>query len=168
VGQLAVECALLGGAARVFAVDRVPERLAAAAALGATPVDADRAVEETLAATAGLGPDAVIEAVGADAAIQLALQLVRPSGVVSVVGVNTRLDFPFPMALALLKNLTFRIGVCPIPELWDELVPLVQAGRLHPERVFTHRMPLSEGSEAYRIFDQKRGGVLKVLLDPSR
>ncbi len=166
VGQLAVECAHLCGAARVFAIDRIPERLAAAEAAGATPVHADRAAEEILQATGGLGPDAVIEAVGADATIQLALQLVRPSGVVSVVGVNVRLDFPFPMALALMKNLTFRIGVCPIPELWDELIPLVQAGRLRPERVFTHRMPLSEGSEAYRIFDQKRGGVLKVLLDP--
>jgi len=168
VGQLAVECALLCGASRVFAVDRIPERLAAAAELGATPVHADRAAEETLAATHGLGPDAVIEAVGADASIQLALQLVRPAGVVSVVGVNVRLDFPFPMAIALMKNLTFRIGVCPIPEFWDDLLPLVQSGRLHPERVFTHRMPLSDGGEAYRIFDQKRDGVLKVLLDPTR
>jgi threonine dehydrogenase-like Zn-dependent dehydrogenase len=166
VGQLAVECAFLCGAARVFAIDRIPERLAAAEALGATPVHADCAAEVVLVATAGLGPDAVIEAVGADATIQLALQLVRPAGVVSVVGVNVRLDFPFPMALALMKNLTFRIGVCPIPELWDELIPAVQAGRLRPERVFTHRMPLSEGSEAYRIFDEKRDGVLKVLLDP--
>jgi len=67
-----------------------------------------------------------------------------------------------------MKNLTFRIGVCPIPEFWDDLLPLVQSGRLHPERVFTHRMPLSDGGEAYRIFDQKRDGVLKVLLDPTR
>jgi threonine dehydrogenase-like Zn-dependent dehydrogenase len=166
VGQLAVECARLCGAARVFAIDRIPGRLAAAEAAGGTPVHADRAADEILQATGGLGPDAVIEAVGADATIQLALQLVRPAGVVSVVGVNVRLDFPFPMALALMKNLTFRIGVCPIPELWDELIPLVQAGRLRPERVFTHRMALSEGDEAYRIFDEKRGGVLKVLLDP--
>ena len=62
----------------------------------------------------------------------------------------------------------FRIGICPIPELWSALVPLVQAGRLHPERVFTHRLPLSQGSEAYKIFDEKREGVLKVLLDPAR
>ena len=166
VGQLAVECALVFGASRVFAVDRVPERLAAAAALGAVPLQPEDAAEAVLAATGGLGVDAVIEAVGADASIQLALQLVRPAGVVSVVGVNLRLDFPFPMALALLKNLTFRIGVCPIPEFWPELIPLVQAGRLRPERVFTHRLPLSKGADAYRLFDERRDGVLKVLLDP--
>ena len=50
------------------------------------------------------------------------------------------------MPLALMKDLTFRIGICPVPELWDELVPLVQSGRLRPERVFTHRLALSEGS----------------------
>jgi 2-desacetyl-2-hydroxyethyl bacteriochlorophyllide A dehydrogenase len=166
VGQLAVECALVFGASRVFAVDTIPERLAAAKALGAVPLEPGAAVEAVLAATGGLGTDAVIEAVGADASIQLALQLVRPAGVVSVVGVNVRLDFPFPMALALMKNLTFRIGVCPIPEFWDELIPLVLAGRLRPERVFTHRLPLSQGTDAYRLFDEKRDGVLKVLLDP--
>jgi threonine dehydrogenase-like Zn-dependent dehydrogenase len=166
VGQLAVECALVFGAARVFAIDRIPERLAAAKALGAEPLEPERALEAVLAATGGLGTDAVIEAVGANASIQLALQIARPAGVVSVVGVNVRLDFPFPMALALIKNLTFRIGVCPIPEFWSDLIPLLQAGRLHPERVFTHRLPLSQGADAYRLFDEKRDGVLKVLLDP--
>jgi 2-desacetyl-2-hydroxyethyl bacteriochlorophyllide A dehydrogenase len=166
VGQLAVECALVFGASRVFAVDRIPERLAAAAALGAVPLQPDAAAEAVLAATGGLGADGVIEAVGADASIQLALQLARPAGAVSVVGVNLRLDFPFPMALALMKNLTFRIGVCPIPQFWSELIPLVQAGRLRPERVFTHRLPLAKGADAYRLFDEKRDGVLKVLLDP--
>jgi threonine dehydrogenase-like Zn-dependent dehydrogenase len=67
-----------------------------------------------------------------------------------------------------MKDLTFRIGICPIPELWGALVPLVQAGRLQPERVFTHRLPLTQGTEAYKIFDEKREGVLKVLLDPAR
>jgi len=166
VGQLAVECAFALGAARVFAIDRIPERLAAAAALGAQPLRPEEAADAVLAATAGLGADAAIEAVGADASIQLALQLARPAGTVSVVGVNLRLDFPFPMALALMKNLTFRVGVCPVPELWPALVPLVQAGRLRPERVFTHRLPLSKGADAYRLFDEKRDGVLKVLLDP--
>jgi threonine dehydrogenase-like Zn-dependent dehydrogenase len=139
-----------------------------AEALGAEPVHADKALEIAAAANGGMGPDSVIEAVGADATIQLAIAICRVAGTVSVIGVNMNFAFPFPMPLALMKDLTFRIGICPVPELWDELVPLVQAGRLRPESVFTHRLALSEGSEAYRIFDQKRDGVLKVLLDPSR
>ena len=95
-------------------------------------------------------------------------QWVRAAGRVAVVGVNVRADLPFPMGLALMKNLTFRAGLAPVPETWPTLVPLVAAGKLAPERVFTHRMGLSEGAEAYRLFAERREGVLKVLLDPSR
>jgi len=55
-----------------------------------------------------------------------------------------------------------------VPELWEALVPLVRAGRLRPETVFTHRMPLSRGAEAYALFDSRRDGVMKILLDPGR
>jgi len=168
VGQCALQCALLFGPARVFAIDRVPERLEAARAQGAIPVDAAKdplgAIRD---ATQGQGPDAVIEAVGADETIALAIQLVRVAGVVSVIGVNTNMAFPFPMLQALMKDLTFRIGICPVPELWDDLVPLLQSHRLRPEGVFTHRMPLSKGAEAYALFDSRRDGVMKVMLDPS-
>jgi threonine dehydrogenase-like Zn-dependent dehydrogenase len=168
VGLLAVECARLFGPARVLAIDRIPERLKQAEALGAEPVHLDKAPEVAAAANGGMGPDAVIEAVGADASIQMAIAMCRVAGTVSVIGVSMNFAFPFPMPLALMKDLTFRIGICPIPELWSALVPLVQAGRLHPERVFTHHLGLSQGAEAYKIFDEKREGVLKVLLDPAR
>jgi 2-desacetyl-2-hydroxyethyl bacteriochlorophyllide A dehydrogenase len=168
VGQCALQCAQLFGPARIFAVDRVPERLAAARAQGAIPIDASRdpmgAIRD---ATDGHGPDAVIEAVGADETISLALQLVRVAGVVSVIGVNTNMAFPFPMLLALMKDLTFRIGICPVPELWNDLVPLIQSGRLRLDGLFTHRMPLAKGAEAYALFDARADGVMKVLLDPS-
>ena len=118
-------------------------------------------------ATGGLGPDAVIEAVGSDATIRSALELVRSGGVVSVVGVNASDAFPFPMILALMKDLTFRIGLVPVQRQWPALIPLLQSGRLTPETVFTHRMPLSRGAEAYELFDQRRDGVVKVLLDPA-
>ena len=168
VGQCALLCAQLFGPTRVFASDRVPSRLAAASALGGIPIDASNdpigAIRES---TGGQGPDAVIEAVGADETIALGIQLVRVAGVPSVIGVSTNMAFPFPMLQALMKALTFRIGICPVPELWDDLVPLLQAGRLRPERVFTHRMPLSKGAEAYALFDSQSDGVMKVMLDPS-
>lgn len=167
VGLMALMSAQLFGPARVFAVDPVPERLEVARELGAVPVAADAADALISEATGGLGVDAVIEAVGADETIQQAIQWVRPGGTVSVVGVNVRMDFPFPLGLALMKDLTFRMGLCPVPESWPALIPLVASGRLAPERVFTHRMALSEGSEAYRLFAERRDGVIKVLLDPS-
>jgi threonine dehydrogenase-like Zn-dependent dehydrogenase len=47
------------------------------------------------------------------------------------------------------------------------VVPLVESGRLQPEQVFTHRLGLSEAAEAYRLFEQRDDGCLKVLLDPT-
>jgi hypothetical protein len=54
------------------------------------------------------------------------------------------------MAIALVKCVTFRIGVCPLPALWPRLVPL-----------------FAEGGAAQELFDRRRDGVLKVMLDPS-
>jgi threonine dehydrogenase-like Zn-dependent dehydrogenase len=54
-----------------------------------------------------------------------------------------------------------------VQSTWGELLPVVASGRIRPEEVITHRMPLSEVTEAYRIFDAREDGVLKVLLDPT-
>jgi len=169
VGLMAILSAQLFGPARVFALDSVPERLAAAEGIGAIPCNiVSGGAEAVLAATSGLGVHAVIEAVGADASILSALNLVRRGGIVSVVGVSTNMALPFPMALALIKGITFRIGICPVPRFWTQLIPLVAEGRLKPEFVFTHRMGLSEGESAYALFAERRDGVLKIMLDPTR
>ncbi|MCP3984118.1 MAG: alcohol dehydrogenase catalytic domain-containing protein [bacterium] len=168
VGLLALLSAQLFGPARVLVVDRIPERLALAAELGGIPVSAEHADSVIAEMTNEQGADRIIEAVGSDATILKAIEWVRAAGTVSVVGVNTSPAVPFPMIHALMKDLTFRVGLVPVPELWSALIPLVACGRLQPERVFTHRMGLSEGAEAYRRFNAREDGILKVLLDPSR
>jgi threonine dehydrogenase-like Zn-dependent dehydrogenase len=170
VGVLALQCAQLWSPARVLAVDTVPDRLARAEALGAEPVDATGGggVAGVLERTAGRGVDSVIEAVGLDRTIADAVSCAAAGGTISVVGVNMSMELPFPMALAFLKQLTLRTTVASIPATWATLVPLLAAGRLRPDEVFTHRMGLSEVAEAYRMFDAHDPGVLKILLDPSR
>jgi threonine dehydrogenase-like Zn-dependent dehydrogenase len=168
VGICALRSAMLYSPARILAVDPVPHRRAHAERIGAEPVDpADGGtMDQVLAATDGRGADAVIEAVGADQTINDAIMCVRAGGTVSVVGANTNFAHPFPMVIAMYKGITFRICVADIPSTWDNLIPLVAAGRLHPEDVFTHRMALGEVADAYRIFDDKADDVVKVLLDP--
>ena len=169
VGVFALQCAQLHGPARILAVDVVPHRLARAEALGAEPIDARGGDTVALVheATGGRGADAVIEAVGSDQTVLDAILCAAPGGTISVVGVNLNLAFPFPMPVALMKRLTFRITLASIPTTWSTLFPLVISGRLQPEEVFTHRLGLSEAAEAYRIFDAREDGVLKVLLDPT-
>ncbi|MFP3907738.1 MAG: zinc-binding dehydrogenase [Acidimicrobiales bacterium] len=169
VGIFALQSAQVMGAARVIAIDTVPERLAHAERLGAISVDAtDGTPAAVLEATDGRGADATIEAVGIDQTITDAIYSTRAGGTVSVIGANLGMEFAFPMGLAFLRDLTFRIGICPVQSTWSELIPLVAAGRIQPEHVVTHRMGLSEATEAYRLFDAREDGVLKVMLDPSR
>jgi 2-desacetyl-2-hydroxyethyl bacteriochlorophyllide A dehydrogenase len=168
VGFMALQCAALFGPARIFAIDMVPERLARAAAFGAEPIDARDAPgsAQILEKTGGRGAESVIEAVGADATVLDAISCAATGGTVSVVGVNLAMALPFPMALVFLKSLTLRAVFAPVPGTWAALVPLVQAGRFSLAETFTHRMGLSHAAEAYELFDSRRDGVLKVLLDP--
>jgi threonine dehydrogenase-like Zn-dependent dehydrogenase len=169
VGIMALQCAQLFGPARILAVDVVPERLARAERFGAEPIDARIAPgsQQVLAATAGRGAESVIEAVGADATVIDAVSCAAPGGTVSVVGVNLSMDLPFPMGLVLLNSLTLRSVFAPIPGTWAALVPLVQSGRFALTETFTHHLGLSEVAEAYRLFDSRTDGVLKVMLDPN-
>ena len=169
VGVFALQCAQLFGPSRILAVDTVPERLARAEALGAEPIDASKGSTpgQVLAATGGKGAQAVIEAVGSDQTIQDALFCCALGGTISVIGVNLNFQFPLPAPLLLQRRLTLRFTLASIPTTWSALVPLIEQGKLHPEDVFTHRMGLSEAAEAYRTFDGRLDGCLKVLLDPS-
>ncbi len=122
--------------------------------------------QQVLQATGGRGAQAVIEAVGADQTITDAIFSCAAGGTVSVIGVNLNFAFPFPVPLALIRRLTFRVTLASVPLAWPALIPLLEAGKLHPEEVFTHRMALADAPDAYRMFDQREDGCLKVLLTP--
>lgn len=160
--------AQLFGPARILAIDKVGYRLDLAQRFGATPIDASTvdARVAVLDATHGRGADAVIEAVGGAETVQLALDLVRIGGVVSVVGVLLDAAFPFPMGTAFMKDLTFKIGLVNVPGLLPRLLPLVESGRLDPTILISHRLPLSEGRRAYDLFDKRADGCIKVALKP--
>jgi threonine dehydrogenase-like Zn-dependent dehydrogenase len=168
VGVLALQCARLFGPSRILAVDMVPERLANAERLGAEPVDArdGGTIAQVLERTGGIGAPAVIEAVGADQSISDAIFCAAPGGTVSVIGVSMNLALPLPMPVLLFKRLTFRVTLASIPSTWDALVPLVASGQLVPDDLFTHRFALGDAAEAYRLFDSREDGVLKVALTP--
>ncbi|MFN8544540.1 MAG: alcohol dehydrogenase family protein [Candidatus Binatia bacterium] len=168
VGLLAIASAQLFGPARIVAIDRVPYRLERARAFGATPVDASAQdpVAAVMEATDGEGAAAVIEAVGTPETVHLAFQLVRTGGVLSVVGVLIKDDFPFPLGTALLKDITFRIGLVNPITLIPPLLALVRSGRLDPAALITHRRPLADGADAYRLFAGRTDGCLKVVLKP--
>jgi len=167
VGLMAVLAAGELGADQVLAVDAVPERRALAERLGARALPLDSAVVDAVrAVTGGRGADGVVEAVGSPAAGRLAFDLVRPGGTIATVGVHHEPMMPFSPAEAYDRNLTWRIGRCPARSYGEMLLPVARSRAADLAALFTHRLPLDAGPEAYRLFDEKRDGCIKVALVP--
>jgi 2-desacetyl-2-hydroxyethyl bacteriochlorophyllide A dehydrogenase len=165
VGLCAVQAALAGGAAQVFAIDTVEPRLAMAAEFGATPLhltDAEpkRAVR---AATGGLGADVVVDAVGDPGPLELAISLTRDAGTVSGIGAYAGRG-EVPLGLAWLKGLQLRLGLANVIAHVDRVLALLEAGKLDPSPLVTHHMPLDRVAEAYELYDQRE--ALKIVLTP--
>lgn len=166
IGLMAVESAFVLGAGVIYAIDPVAERRKFAEDVGAIALHPDEALDRIREATQGSKVDCVIEAVGNDRAVELAIRLAKRRGTVSVIGVQQSRNFAFPLERAFSMGLTFRVGMCSVPEEFPALIPLIQAGRLRPERYISHRLPLSEGEQAYALFDRRESGALKMVLTP--
>jgi len=163
VGLMAVLCAQ-GSAGRLLAVDGVPERRALAEKLGAESLEPERAVLAVAEATEGLGADVVIEAAGSPGGLDASLKLVRGRGVVSVVGAHFEPDYPLDNALMFERELTLRFSIGDPTADAGPLLDRLAAGTLDPTPVVTHRLPLGEAAEAYRLFDSRE--ATKVVLHP--
>lgn len=165
VGTFAAMAARAMGAKRVVAIDMVTSRLDLAERLGALTVNsAERspsvAVEDTLGGMA----DVVIETVGMPPALLTAIDCVRAGGVVSVIGVHTEFELGLPLANLFTRNVTLRFGgSCNVQGWWDRALDAVRDGVADPTAIVTHRMPLEEAAEGYRLFEAKE--AMKVVLD---
>ncbi|MGA7617655.1 MAG: alcohol dehydrogenase family protein [Thermoanaerobaculia bacterium] len=166
VGIMAVQSALAMGASRVWAIDLVEERAALAASAGAEPIVSSRTnpVSRINEATDGEGVDVVIEAVGGTKTLELAFDLVRPGGRIAAVGISAAESFQYPLMSALAKDVSFRIGVANVLRDIDATLKLVETGRIDPLLVVSHRIPLTDAVEGYRLFDEKKAN--KILIHP--
>ena len=165
IGIIAVELAFLLGAARVFAIDPVKSRRDMAAALGADVFEpGPDLVAQIREATGGAGAQSVFEASGAKGAIASVLPLVALRGTASFIGIPEP-DDALPLPLIMFKHVTVRGGICDVPNMWPHLVPLIQTGRIKAAGLFSHSFDLAEGAEAYRLFDAREDGVIKLRID---
>ena len=166
VGQLAVVSALSMGARHVIAIDPVDSRRQQAEALGAVPAHPDSALSEIQARTQGRGADSVMELVGLPAAQKLAYDLIRPGGIMSVIGCHSSPGFAFRPSDAYDKNLTYRTGRCPARSYMDLLTDRVANGEFNLDPFITHRFSLQESVRAYEVFSQKLDNCTKAAFVP--
>lgn len=73
---------------------------------------------------------------------------------------------PFPIGDAFFRDLSLKIGICNARNYIRQLLPLVEQGKIDPVRIITHRIPLKDAPEGYRIFDRKEDRAIKVVLQP--
>ena len=164
VGLCAVQAARAVGAARVIAVDSVPERLSMAESFGACPAPLDedpRAAARE--ASEGRGVDVCIDAVGDPRALELALRLTRKCGVVQAIGVYAE-RCEVHMGLLWIKALSLRSGHANVIGHVDAVLAMMSAGILDPSALVTHHMKLDDAPEAYALYDRRE--ALKIVLNP--
>jgi threonine dehydrogenase-like Zn-dependent dehydrogenase len=101
------------------------------------------------------------------AALQMAIELVRRGGTISLAGVYGGMSDPLPMLVLFDKQIQLRMGQANVRRWVDDIVPLLgDDDVLGVDDFATHRLPLSEAPKAYEMFQQKQDGAIKILFQP--
>jgi len=110
------------------------------------------------------GADVVLEVAGAKDTFRLAWECARPNAIVTVVALY---DEPQTLPLPEMygKNLTFKTGGVDGCDC-AEILSLIEQGKIDTTPLITHRFSLDEIEEAYRIFENKLDGVIKIAIEP--
>src|SRR5688572_20148820 len=186
IGLMAARCAWLFGAGRVIIIDHLEYRLEFARTFAQCEAYNFKSMNDPVVflkkTTDYFGADVCIDAVGCEAAgstmqtvtgrkmmlqagsataLHWAINSVKKGGVVSIVGVYGPTGNMIPIGNVLNKGLTIRANQASVKRLLPRLIEHVQAGRLSPKEMITHRIPLEEISDAYHIFSRKLDNCIK-------
>lgn len=191
VGIMAAKCAWLFGAGRVIVIDHIDYRLEFVRNYAQCEAYNFREIGDVVLflkkTTDWLGADVCIDAVGGDAAgnamqtitgrktllqagsataLHWAINGVKKGGIVSIVGVYGPTDNLIPIGNVVNKGITIRANQASVKRLLPRLIEHIQAGRIDPKAIITHRVPLEEVAEAYHIFSAKLDNCIKTILIP--
>ncbi len=191
IGIMAAKCAWLFGAGRVIIIDCIEYRLDFAKIYAKCEAYNYKSLEDPVVfikkTTDGLGADVCIDAVGAEASghgfqtitgkrlllqagsatgLMWAINSVKKGGIVSIVGVYGPTINMVPIGNVVNKGITIRANQASVKRLLPRLIEHVQNGVIDPKELITHRMPLEEISQAYRMFLDKLDECIKPVLIP--
>ncbi|MCQ0970466.1 glutathione-dependent formaldehyde dehydrogenase [Paracoccus sp. TK19116] len=192
VGLFAVQSALAMGAGRVIAIDEYPTRLNLARDLGADVIDFKQTpvLETLMAMSGGIGPDAVIDAVGMEAhgfapdtifdnikqhvgigadsahALREAIMAVRKGGRISIPGVYGGFLDKFPLGALMEKGVQVRTGQTHVQRYTKDLLHKIGEGEIDTTFLISHRLPLEDAARGYENFRYKQNEWTKVVLKP--
>lgn len=159
VGLCAMMCAKYMGAGKIIAIDIDKTRLKIAQGQGlADEVFAPETCDITNA-------DGVIECAGTNETFQLAWTIARPNAIVGVVAMYEENQI-LPLPQMYGKNLTFKTGGVDANKC-DLLVKLIEEKKISTDFLITHTFSLGSILDAYRLFEEKPEGCLKIAITPT-
>lgn len=160
VGLCAMMCAKILGAGKVIAIDIDETRLKIAQNQGLadvtlSPEQAEKELHNS---------DGVIECAGTSETFQLAWRIARPNAIVGIVAMYEENQI-LPLPEMYGKNLTFKTGGVDANKC-DKLIKLIEEKKISTDFLITHTFKFSEILEAYKLFEAKPQGCLKIAVTP--
>ncbi len=192
VGLFAIQSAFLMGAERVIAIDHFPHRLELAKKFGAQTINFEQSAtyDALMEMTGGIGPDAVIDAVGLEAhgafvdnivdqikvstflgtdrihAIRQAIVACRKGGRVSMPAVYGGFADKFPLGALMEKGLSLKTGQTDVQKYLPGLLTAILEGKIDTTFVISHRMALEDAPQGYELFHDEQNLATKIVLKP--
>ncbi|WP_020617022.1 zinc-dependent alcohol dehydrogenase [Paenibacillus daejeonensis] len=189
IGLMTQKFAWMKGASRVIAVDRLPYRLQKAKQMNDVEIynfeEYDNMGASIREMTSG-GTDVVIDCVGMDGKkttleeigqklklhggslgpLEIASQAVRKFGTIHMTGVYGSSYNAFPLGDFFERNINLKMGQAPVIHYMPELYQMITDGKIDPTAIISHRIPLDQAADAYRIFNDHEDECTKVVLKP--
>lgn len=166
IGQTVLLPARHAGAAKVYTTDRIPERCDYATKAGADYAgnpDQQDVVAEILEQEP-LGLDVVFECCGMQEALDQSIDLLKPGGLLMLIGIPEVDRISFVIDKMRRKEITLRNvrrqAHCVLPAL-----DLIEQRKIDVDPMVTHRFPFAETKEAFDLVADYRDGALKVMID---
>jgi threonine dehydrogenase-like Zn-dependent dehydrogenase len=173
IGLAATHGARAKGAERIVCLGHHADRLETATVLGATLVvdsrDDEEITEAVLEHTGGEGAHVVVDSISSASSMATAHACVRPGGTIACLGMDHFMGTTPSLDWRdqYLRNISVTGGLVPGKRYFRELLDLAARGDIDPAPMLSHRLPLAEAAEGYRLMADRVEGVVKVALTPA-
>ena len=164
IGLLIIQMAKLSGAANIIATDKLPHRVEAAKRFGASEayLVGDKLQLGEIRAADERGVDVAFEAAGTQEAVDASVATVKSGGKVILAGIPNDDKTSFSASTARRKSLTIKL-VRRMKHTYPRAIELVSKGLVDVHSLVTHRFPLEQASEAFRVAERREG--LKIIIE---